>query len=434
MAITGALVTMGIQIISSMLNLKYGKENTAKIKEEQRRFKQENQNKLIKRDHERFMRSCAFQLEIETNSHKTRLEDINNNFINSLTNLMHSQALISHYPLKISPYIIGKSIIPISCTDISNSRKEVFCILTNSNNTAFNKDVLPYIDELLSDIISTYWNQNSMHTMCYYPNTWNEKISFCDENIVNLKSILKTPTLTITPFFEVHGKKQELHIKLNFWGIGENKDISLQINTGFSFENNPQQYSLKEIHAIVDKVFSHIIYSMALNIDMYYWANYYQTPIFPTIVSKGLVKYNDDDILSIYNAYTELYRTFVLGSLENKNDINQESKTLIKDIVEINQFNFPKRCISFLDAITEIPAVIPILNSNSLIFDSIQSIYKAKTDSDIESLSNIDVKLLDKKDMDLVKDLISISKKYNNAILTKELIDIIKRKILVWDK
>lgn len=437
----GTIITIGIQIATSVINQRYNNKNTEKLKQMQRDFRENNLKHALRRDWDRFRSLCNFQVNLETISHKERLDRIDQDFIDSLDRWAHADAISSHYPLRISPYIINKSVIPVNTKEIGKMRSDIFCILTGSNDKIFNQEVLPNIDNNLCDIISTYWNQNSTHTMCYFSNVWNENFVYCKEHIDNLKSIIKTPTITITPYFEKHEKHDgspyyELVVIINMWGVSSDNCVSYRIKTSYAMNCSklPIRYSLEEKISMSNAIFQSAICSLAYNIDVYYWTHYYQAPIFPTIVSKGLIKYNDDDILSIYNAYTELYRTFVLGSLENKNDINQESKTLIKDIVEINQFNFPKRCISFLDSITEIPAIIPTQNSNSLIFDSIQSIYKAKTDLDIESFSNIDVKLLDKKDMDLVKDLITISKKYNNVILTKELIDIIKRKILVWDK
>ena len=420
----GTAITMLIQVGVSFFNQESNKKNTEKIRKIQRESKQLSQENSLRRDYERFIRSCQCQIEMENESRRERIASLNQNFLNSFKQMAHNATLADHYPLRISPYIIQRSVVPLVAEQLENTREELLCILTNSNEQRFNKDVLPYIDEMLCCNIAQHWNKGSMHNVCYYQGIWDSKKTFLDEDIDNIKAIICSPTLAITPYFI----NEQLYIKINFWGMGcSNNSIvktGININSLLSNEIDKTLSLLKPI----------LLCTIGLMVDFFYWTTNYQAPIFPTIVSKGLIKYNDDDILSIYNAYTELYRTFVLGNLENKNDIDQESKTLVKDIVDINQFNFPKRCISFLDSITEIPAVIPALHSGSLIFDSIQSIYKAKTDSDIESLSNIDVKLLDKKDIDLVNDLITISKKYNNVVITKELIDIIKRKILAWDK
>lgn len=61
MILTGTLVTIGVQIGVSYLNQKWNSENAEKIRQLQREAKKASQERAIRRDYERFVRSCQFQ-------------------------------------------------------------------------------------------------------------------------------------------------------------------------------------------------------------------------------------------------------------------------------------------------------------------------------------------------------------------------------------
>ena len=158
----GTAVTMLVQVGVSYFNQKWNRENAERIRQIQREAKQANQENSLRRDYERFLRSCQFQIEMENESRKERLAGLNQEFLNSFKKMAHNATLASHYPLKISPYIIQKSVIPSVAEHLEDTREEILCILTNSNEQTFNTDVLPYIDEMLCRSIAQHWNKGSI--------------------------------------------------------------------------------------------------------------------------------------------------------------------------------------------------------------------------------------------------------------------------------
>lgn len=418
---------MGLQWASSNLTTKYSKENTAKIKDMQQSFKRESQERSSRRDYEKFRRSCAFQLEIEEISHKERLGNIDQDFMSAIERRAYSDAISRrNYPLNISPYVIKKSVIPICGTQIYDSRKEVFCILTGSNDAAFNKEILPVLDDMLCELISQYWNQSSMHTMCYYPNTWKESVTYTDERIANLKGILTIPTITITPFFENHEERNQLYIKIHMWGVGDGNGVASQIETDFFLDKLPKRYETKQINDIVQNILPHAVCAMAQNIDVYYWTNYYQPPIFPSLLPKLKIRLDNEDLQSISESYCDLYKSLALGSLSTDN----QPLPLVKEIAEVNLFNFPQRSLNFLRSVIDLSKG-ETDSSSELIQATALSIYEAKTGNSAKTLAEIDVETLMMDDFDTILELIHISKDSNAFCVAHELTDVIRRGITI---
>lgn len=426
--VVGTLITMGLQIGVSIYNQKYNRENLAEINKWKQDFKASTQNNSLARDYEKFRRSCDLQLKIEEESHVERLRIIDEKFINSFAQTAHEESLQSHYPLRISPYIISKSVIPICGTQINHSRQEVFCILTNSNDVTFNKQVLPDLDDLICYAISSFWNQRSLHTICYYPNVWKEQSVFCNEDINNIKSLIVTPTITITPFFEKNKDESSLIIKLNLWGIGN--DLEREIGTSIIFKTNPKNYSNSEKETIISQLFPLILCAMGQVIDMYYWANYYQPPILPSLIERGHIPCDNETINEFGTVYAELYEDLALGINMGNYPVALKDQVFLNNIADCNQCNFPQRSIGFLGSVISLTKAGT--ESSKLIQSTTTSFYKARTGNNVKSLSEIDVSCLDSSDMDIISELAVIAKTSSNVSVFQELRDVISRKILLW--
>ncbi len=171
----GTAVTMCVQVYVSYKTQKQNRENAERIRQIQWEAKKSSQENSLRRDYERFLRSCQFQIEMENESRKERLAGLNQEFLNSFKKMAHNATLASHYPLRISPYIIQKSVVPSVAERLEVTREEILCILTNSNEQSFNAEVLPYIDEMLCRNIAQHWNKGSMHNVCYYQGIWDSK-------------------------------------------------------------------------------------------------------------------------------------------------------------------------------------------------------------------------------------------------------------------
>ncbi len=428
----GTLGTIGLMVYTSLKNQRKSKEFTTAIKQMQRERMAADQEHALIRDHERFIRSCQMQLQMEEEGHEEKLVDIDNDFLNTFKKMAHEAAIKSHYPLKISPYVIKNSVIPLYETQMGHSRLEVFGILTNSNNESFNKAVLPLIDDMLNEAISKLWNQSSMHTICYYPEIWNERFIFCTEDIDNLKAMIVTPTIAITPYFERQQNAYRLLLKFNLWGMGSKKVISTCIETSIEYETLPSNYSPEEIDKVAENMFPYIICHLGKIIDVYYWANYYQAPLLPKIISEGYIQLDSDSLSSLSDEYAEMYESLALGNINpDKYEMINEVQTFLKDVSLLNQYNFPERGIGFLKSVIALKQ--QSAGSDELFFDTIISIYEAKTDKTISSMSLVDVTLLDKQDMETITELILIAKESGNIQATRALTEIIEKKILYWD-
>lgn len=423
----GTLITLAVQAGISLYNQRKNNENLAEIKKMQQDAKIAAQKHSLERDYNKFLRSCELQTKIEEESHVERLKNLNQELHDSFEKLAHNANLNSHYPLTISPYVIGHSVIPISGSELSHSRQEIFCVLTNSNDKTFNKEVIPYLDNTLSNLIASFWNQGSMHTMCYFSNSWKENVVFCDEDIDNLKSSIVTPTITITPYFEKDNNGYNISIKIHMWGIGS--ELSAVIPSGLHFDTIPLKYTTSDINNIVVGLSTSMICIAAQNIDVYYWTVYHQAPLLPSLISENHIKLSDDLREEYNNNYIGIYNAFVLGE-GNDLQIATQNISQLKDIAIINQCNFPEKNLKFLNDLSTLLGASDM--TRSIIQDSFVSLYESTTGEKFSSFSSVRVDLLQKRDVDLIRSLVSIAKKSNNTSLHKQLVNVIKQRIQYW--
>lgn len=425
----GTFVTMGVQIGVTLINQHYNKKNLEKIKEMQQKAKSAAQKRLLERDFEKFQKSCEYQYQIEEEAHAERLKLLEQDFITSFEKMAHNANLATHYPLNISPYIISRSVIPIKGVQLHHLRQEFFCVLTNSNDKIFNKEVIPYIDSSLCNLIAAYWNKDSLHTMCYFSNTWKESIVFCDEDIENLKSTIATPTITITPYLE---KKEKgifsFVIKLNIWGIGSENTYILP--TKIQFDTIPIKYSTQQIDEIVNEIVSPIICATAQVLDVYYWETSHLSPLLPSLIYEGKIILDEKAKQPIKESYVAMYQTLVLGIKNNIINDNFE-QDLISDVAMINQCNYPTNNIKFLHDLSQF--IDSPEEAETLIMNSFIYLYESRTGNNYESISSIKISQLDKNDIDLIRELIQIANQKQNHLLSKDLISIIKNKINYWN-
>lgn len=418
---------MGVQVGVSLINQYYNKKNLEEIKKMQQEAKSAAQQRSLERDYQKFQRSCEYQYKIEKELHAERLKIIEQEFLTSFDKMAHNANLSSHYPLNISPYIISRSVIPISGTELNNSRQEVFCVLTNSNDKTFNKEVVSYIDNVLCNLIASYWNKKSLHTMCYFSNTWNDRHSYCDEDIDNMKSTIATPTITVTPYFEKNEEDAySLVIKLNMWGVGS--EISCQLPTGLQFSSIPVKYSTQQIDEIVTKLIPSMICATAQAIDVYYWETYHLPPLLPSLLSNDIIQLEGENRRIFKDAYLALYNTLVLGKANEAT--NKLPESLIGDVALINQCNYPENNVKFLNDL--LLFIDSPDEAEPIIRDSFVYLYESCTGEKFESFSSVNVDFLQKYDIDLIRSMIKIAKKTGNPLLSKEFIGIIKNKIQYW--
>lgn len=425
---TGMIVTMALQVGASFLTQKLNAKKVKELKKFQQESKAAATARGIMYDYEKFKQSCEFQIQAEEESHKYKLEIAGNNFIDKLSQMAHNDNVRLHYPLKISPYIVQKAVIPICGTQLEHSRQEILCVLTYSNDDDFNTKVIPYLDDLLCETIASLWNQSSLHTMCYYRNVWKEDFKFCEENIENLKAVISTPTITITPLFVNDNNEQTLEVEINIWD--SNNDFSCHIPTGLK---SSQVYNLSkgQIKAFAQTIFPLFLCPMAQLVDIYYWTTYYYAPLLPQLISDGLIEMEEEIKIQYAKAYSELYNSLALGNELPTNLVCNEDCKLIKSISDINQFNFPKRNMNFLEVVLKMS--LDKSDVDKIIINTIASLYECRTADQFKSAQLINVKLLTKEDMCLLSSLNKMAKKCGRRDVSKKITDIISRKIVEWD-
>ena len=414
----GTAVTMLVQVGVSYYNQKRNRENTERIRQIQRKAKQASQENSLRRDYERFLRSCQFQIEMENESRKERFAGLNQEFLNSFKKMAHNATLASHYPLRISPYIIQKSVVPSVEERLEYTREEILCILTNSNEQTFNTDVLPYIDEMLCRSIAQHWNKGSMHNVCYYQGIWDSKKTFYDEDIDNIKAVICSPTLTISPFFI----KEQLYFKIHLWGMGCSDNA--MIDTGV----NIKSLLSNEIDETLSLLKPTLLCAIGLMVDFFYWTTNYQAPLLPLLLSNGTIQISSEMKNEMIVSYDTLYKSLALGQVAEDNTlITTDKRQALENSSELNMFNFPNRCIGFLKSCIALMGASD--TSNTLIEQTMLALYKANTGEFQKSLQEINVGLLNYDDMELVTMLIKIANKSGNTIIAERLTTLIIRKI-----
>lgn len=414
----GTAVTMLVQVAASHYNQKWNRENTENLRQIQQEAKRASLNNSLRRDYESFLRSCQFQIEMENDSRKERLAGLNQEFLNSFKKMAHNVTLASHYPLRISPYIIQRSVVPSATERLEDTREDILCILTNSNEQAFNNEVLPYIDEMLCYNISKYWNKGSMHNVCYYQGIWDSKKNFYDEDIDNIKAVICSPTLTISPYFI----KEILNIKINLWGMGYS-DYAI-IDTGI----NIKSLLSNEIDETVTMLKPTLLCAVGLMADVFYWITNYQVPLLPLLISNGTIQISSELKNEMIVSYDTLYRSLALGMVADEHtSVSADQRQALVNNSELNMFNFPCRDLGFLKSCIALMGASD--KSNMLIEQTMLAIYKANAGEAHKSLQEINVRRLNYDIMANVTTLIKIANKSGNTETAKRLTTLISRKI-----
>ena len=426
MPIVGAFVTIAIQVGAAYLNYTTNKKTAAELKRMQRENRKADLEHGYKRNYERFRASCDFQYQMEAAGHLQRMNDINDDFINAFELTAHAYAM-NNYPLMISPYFISKSVIAKCGTELDNFREELLCIFTNSNDVNFNALVYPEIDMRLNESISEYWNHKSLHTVCYYPEIWNTAHLYSDEKILNLQANIKTPTITITPYFEKDNDRTNIVIKVNFWNRADENNngsrLTFSVPTGIEIAKSINQYTDDERNELASELFNFIICILGVQADLHYWATSYQAPLLPSLISKDKIECGDLIKNCCINSYVDGYKKLVLGQV----DSNNSEMDTIRDLASITLYNFPERSVNFLKSLSLLTDDKSI--TSTLLSETLLSIFRSRTDIAVSSTSEIDTKYLAIDDTDIILELIKIAQSCRRYEIVSEFTDVIRKRI-----
>lgn len=409
--IIGTIATICIQAYTAYSNYSKNKENAEEIKRIQREYKQSKLNNSLKRDLERFHRSCELQLQMEEDEHNFKIDNARQKFMDSIDSLIHKQELRDYYPLVISPQIISNSILPTCLDEVGYVREHILCVLSNSNNSLFNKLIFTELDNYLSVNFAKYWNKCSQHQVCYYTNVWKKDklLSYDASDWNNLRPLISSPTVFITPLVS---SSNDVTIRITFMVNGKefhcDKDLHIKFDVDPSSSDYQQSVSVfksrfKEI------AFNEILCDAAFVVDSHYWRNHKFPPRLPRLLASNVISLKKRRVEEYMLGYESFFRNAVLGNIDettsscDNNDIDE-----IKLLATINQFNYPQRSISYLESMFEV--VLDKEKAELLVNDTLTSICKARVLEDGQEMSEISVSQFDVDDIDAISKLADLSR------------------------
>lgn len=435
MVITLTASTFGIiagQVAASAAGQWFSNHTANQIKDLRERARLDALQREQIRDDTRFLNTFQAQLEIEELSHQENLIDIETSFKNALIKIAHKEAL-SNYPLLISPYLIRKSILTFNSVEVegNNKQPQLFCILSNSNNTLFNQEIFSLLDYKVGAYINMYWNAKTTHTICYYDGIWNNSVSFDDGHTKNLQALMpNAPIIMVTPYLEPEGDGYHLYIKVNYWGTHE---ILIDPQGLDIFTLEPSISSDKK-ETIVEMIVPWIVCSIAFYSDVFYWFVNKDYPILPLLLNKGL--FNNEHILSFFKeGYLGFANKCIISHTEPKSESkvieNSEDDILLDNLVALNTYHFPMQNIAFLRSVCYLSQ--DDSETDKLLYGTAVSLYEERTGLIIRSLSEVNPQMMGFEDMVMITELAHLSKQYHCHSLYESLMRIIRQRIVQWN-
>lgn len=418
--IIGTIATICIQSYTAYSNYKKNRENVEKIKEMQHEYKLRKQKRGLERDSEKFRRSCEFQIKMEEEEHKYRMESTQSKYIESINSLIQKQELRDYYPLVISPQIISNSILPTCLDEIDSVREHILCILTSSNNALFNKIILADLDNYLCKSFSKYWNMSSQHQVCYYTNVWRKDklLSYDASDWNNLRPLISSPTLFITPLVT---SSNDITIRITLIVNGAEFHCDKKLEIKFNLSYNSEVGQIKEFKSQFEHLaYSQILCDAAFVIDSHYWRNHKYPPRLPRLLASNLISLKEDKIEEYLLGYDIFYRNIVLGQIEeNATMIKPEEKDEIRTLSTISQFNYPQRSVSYLQSI--FPITKNKEQAEALVNDTLNSICEARVLVEGQDYKEIDISQFDVEDINAISKLANLAKscELNTLEITK---------------
>lgn len=275
------LATIAAQMGSAWLNSSRSKAHSKKMAELQRVYEEKAAIEGIENARAEFAELCSFQREMEKQTHKDRLELINNNHERTLYQVAYERSL-HKWPLLVPPYVIANA--PLTIGESVDQCIPLNCILTTSANLSFNRHVFPRIEEQIAIFCSKYWNISANKSIRFFQDAWkdtaNDVGSLHKDIYAHLKNV---PTLLISPIL----KNETVLFRFYWWGLSLdpadahvdelnelNPELSISITSDTKFDDEISNVIVKEC---VPKLEAFISFFA----DLYYW-NFYKEP--PTLI------------------------------------------------------------------------------------------------------------------------------------------------------
>lgn len=308
------LATIAAQMGSAWFNSSRNKSHSKKMAELQRVYEEKATIEGIENARTEFAELCAFQREIEEQTHKDRLELIKTNHEQALYQFAYERSL-NKWPLLVPPYVIANA--PLTIGANKEQCIPLNCILTTSDNLNFNRHVFPRIEEQIAVFCCKYWNASSKKSIRFFQEAWKDTTKDVGPLHKDIYAHLKSvPTLLISPIL----KHETILFRFYWWGLSLdptdahvdefnelNPELSISIPSDTKFDGEISNIIVKEC---VPKLQAFISFFA----DMYYWNFYKLAPNLPHLLSRNQISLPLSDISLYKNEYTRQLSDFCDGT------------------------------------------------------------------------------------------------------------------------
>jgi hypothetical protein len=244
-----------------------------------------------------------------------------------------------------------------------------------------------------------------------------------------MKSLINTPSVSISPAFQKNETEYQLILKVSAWGMGNHAPLFCKIDTGVTFKTLPHKYSISDISSILGSLTPYAICAIGQITDAFYWANYFEAPLLPLLISNESIEIPKELKHICIDFYSNMYRNLAIhcNPIEHI-DMGADVTVAVNDVIEITQYNYPERFIPFLRSVLSLSETSSL--SGELIKYTILAIYRANTDIDATQLEQLDVSLLSNDVFKIIAQLLKFSDICEDISLKNELVSIIRRRLV----
>lgn len=408
-----------------------GQKNTAAIKARQQAFRREQQERGFARDWESFARCCEEDEKIEAEAHRQREDDLDRALLNVFQQKSHTWTLDKGYPLLITPYVLNRAVAPLSPESLSRRRREVLCLVTASDDAAFNAAVVPLFDRALCHLVARVWNMSSRYTVCCFPGTWNPAARYSPALMDNLRSVLTTPTVAISPRLahSAPGEPWRLSVTISAWGMGQ--ELSEDLPTGIEFPELPSRYSAGDSRDIVSAVLPATALALGHVVDAHYWDTERLPPLLPALLARGELSADAAALRGCALMCRAQYTAVALGDTTDMaglaaeasghpvEPLSEADRSAVSDIASRALFAHPERAVAYLEALLELApgaghsvTAFSRAEADALVLRTLLAFCRERTGQEARTVADVATALLDSDDMALVARLLRLARRH----------------------
>lgn len=318
------IATITAQMGAAWINCNRSKAHGKKMAELQRAYEEKVALGGIENARAEFAQLCAFQREIEKQSHLDRLNLIRDNHEQILIQDAYENSL-RKWTLLVPPYVIAS--VPLTLGPLERQTIPLNCILTTSSDLGFNNNIFHKLEEQVALFCSKYWNVSFKKSIRFFQESWRDDAKDLGSRYKDIYAHLKSiPTLLISPVL----KNNTLLFRFYWWGLSSDPsdahiDELNELNPELSIPvTSKMRYDDEVVNLIIRESVPKLEAFISFFADIYY-ANYYHiSPSLPELLYKGIIKINAHDSQEYLNNYTQLAKGKWMTSNEHEVDTTCE--------------------------------------------------------------------------------------------------------------